>query len=94
MDAGNESSIMRQQKKRMVQLEQLLSSLKIGQKKEIPPVELDPMEVLNCSYLRLSKSNIESLERMVRESGRDPGIHAHSDVTDFELFEKPKDSTT
>ncbi|XP_067650986.1 uncharacterized protein [Haliotis asinina] len=94
LDAGTESSTIRQQKKRMIQLEQLLSSLKIGHKKEIPKVELDPMEVLNCSYLRLSKSNIESLERMVRESGRDPGIHAHSDVTDFELFEKSKDSAT
>ncbi|XP_048253229.1 uncharacterized protein LOC124119150 [Haliotis rufescens] len=87
LDGSHDSSIMRQQKKRMLQLEQLLSSLKIGQKKEAPPVKFDPMEVLNCTYLRLSRSNVESLERMVRESGRDPGIHAHSDVTDFKLFD-------
>ena len=45
------------------------------------------LQILQCSYLRLSKSNIETLEKMCREQGVDPGIHVHKDVTDYNIWE-------
>lgn len=42
--------------------------------------------MLACGYLRLSKHNIETLENMIKDSGHDPGIHAHSDVREYDLW--------
>lgn len=42
--------------------------------------------MLNCSYLRLSKSNVEAFEQMIRDTGEDPGLHYHSDLTNYDLF--------
>lgn len=48
--------------------------------------KLKPMDALNCSWLRLSKRQVQDLEQMVKAEGLDPGIHAHSDVTDYDVF--------
>lgn len=44
------------------------------------------MEALNCAWLRLSRDQIKMLEETVRQEGMDPGIHAHSDVKDYDVF--------
>lgn len=44
------------------------------------------IQVLQCSYLRLSQSNVQTLEEMIRERGGDPGIHIHTDVTDIDIW--------
>lgn len=72
----------RQQRRRLEYLMQLLEELHGKQKPEFTP-----SEILNCGYLRLSKSNVETLEDMIRESGKDPGIHVHSDTTNINIFE-------
>ena len=52
------------------------------------------LKVLQCAYLRLSKSNVESLESMIRNKGSDPGIHIHSDVTDYDIWTGMKEERT
>ncbi|KAL8581128.1 hypothetical protein ACOMHN_033576 [Nucella lapillus] len=44
---------------------------------------ISPEELLRCSYLRLSKDNVERLEEMMRERGIEPGIHCHSDIQGY-----------
>ncbi|XP_033755347.1 uncharacterized protein LOC117338200 [Pecten maximus] len=73
----------RQQKRRLQFLEEILQALSGGS-----GIEFNPMDMLQCGYLRLSKSNIERLEHMVRATGVDPGIHAHSDVSDHDIWKE------
>jgi hypothetical protein len=54
--------------------------------KKPTPKTFTPRELLNCSYLRLSKSNVEELEQMIRDGGEDPGLHYHSDLSNYDLF--------
>lgn len=75
----------RAQKKRIEHLEQVLKQLDPNYK--WTSVELDPRDVLACSYLRLSKSNVEALENLIRKKGQDPGIHIHSDVTNYNIWD-------
>jgi len=48
---------------------------------------MKPMEALNCKYLRLNREQVLRLEQLAREEGIDPGIHAHSDVRDIDVYE-------
>lgn len=80
--ATPDSHTARVQMRRLDRLKEILDSLK--KKPEAPTFK--PMEMLNCSYLRLSKSNVEELEDMVRKAGMDPGIHVHSDLSGYDLF--------
>ncbi|CAG2221867.1 unnamed protein product [Mytilus edulis] len=80
--ATPDSHTARVQMRRLDRLKEILDSMK--KKPEAPTFK--PMEMLNCSYLRLSKSNVEELEDMVRKAGMDPGIHVHSDLTGYDLF--------
>ena len=48
-------------------------------------------QILSCSYLRLSTSNVDTLEDMMRKSGKDPGIHIHSDITGIDIWKNIKD---
>lgn len=77
-----DSHTARVQTRRLDRLKEILDSLK--KKPEAPTFK--PMEMLNCSYLRLSKSNVEELEDMVRAAGQDPGLHYHSDLSGYDLF--------
>ncbi|KAH3778778.1 uncharacterized protein LOC127845544 [Dreissena polymorpha] len=72
----------RAQKKRIQHLEQALNRL--NHDWEAP--EIDPEKVLQCSYLRLSKSNVQTLEEMIRQRGNDPGIHIHTDLTGIDIW--------
>ncbi|XP_060080674.1 uncharacterized protein LOC132560032 [Ylistrum balloti] len=82
-DYGLHTAENRQQRRRLQFLEEILQALS-GEH----VVEFDPMEMLQCGYLRLSKSNIDRLEHMVRDLGIDPGIHAHSDVSDHDIWQE------
>ncbi|XP_038067143.1 uncharacterized protein LOC119737117 [Patiria miniata] len=44
------------------------------------PTKFDPMEALMCRYLRLSSTNVETLEEMCREAGIEVGAHAHHQI--------------
>ncbi|XP_069113500.1 trichohyalin-like isoform X2 [Argopecten irradians] len=85
-DYGLHTAENRQQRRRLQFLEEILQALSGNE-----AAKFDPLEMLHCCYLRLSKSNIERLEQMVRESGIDPGIHAHSDVTDLDIWQELRD---
>ncbi|KAL3871142.1 hypothetical protein ACJMK2_039159, partial [Sinanodonta woodiana] len=87
-DLSIDAQYSRAQKKRIQHLEEFLKNLGSEKRED----DFDPMKVLECRYLRLSPYNIEQLERMVRESGRDPGIHCHSDLSKVNIFEKPMSS--
>ncbi|OWF34735.1 hypothetical protein KP79_PYT14132 [Mizuhopecten yessoensis] len=80
-DYGLHTAENRQQRRRLQFLEEILQALSDNH-----GAKFDPMEMLQCGYLRLSKSNVERLEHMVRESGVDPGIHAHSDVLNEDIW--------
>lgn len=71
----------RHQRRRLEHIESILEKLS-----RHSTTKFDPKEMLACGYLRLSKYNVETLENMMRESGQDPGIHAHSDVTNYDLW--------
>ncbi|XP_061197289.1 uncharacterized protein LOC133205480 [Saccostrea echinata] len=71
----------RMQRKRLEHIEGILEKLS-----RHSATKFDPKEMLSCGYLRLSKHNIAALEDMVREAGQNPGIHAHSDVTDYDIW--------
>lgn len=79
------TSAYRAQKRRLQYLEQILHTLRSGN--SVPP-DFNPGELLNCSYLRLTHSNVETLENAMREAGKDPGIHAHSKIENIELWDK------
>ncbi|XP_045194211.2 uncharacterized protein LOC123549838 [Mercenaria mercenaria] len=81
----------RAQKKRIEHLEQVLKKLNPTYDTS---VDIDPLKVLQCSYLRLSKSNVETLEKMSREQGKDSGIHIHMDVTDYDIWKNLKEERT
>jgi len=51
-------------------------------------MKLEPMDALNCSWLRLTQEQVLMLEALVRESGHEPGIHAHSNVDNIDVFEE------
>jgi len=53
--------------------------------------EMTPMDALNCQWLRLTAEQVARLEQMVRDMGMEPGIHAHSDVTQMDVFEELRD---
>ncbi|XP_060587250.1 uncharacterized protein LOC132742791 isoform X2 [Ruditapes philippinarum] len=78
----------RAQKKRIEHLEQVLRKLNPTYDTS---VDIDPMKVLQCSYLRLSKSNIETLENMLKQQGKDVGIHSHMDVEDYDIWKNLKE---
>ena len=80
-DYGLHTAENRIQKRRLSFLEDILVALGRDNKGTINPEEL-----LNCSYLRLSKSNVETLEQLMREKGVNPGIHAHFDVSNYDVF--------
>ena len=42
--------------------------------------EFNPLETLSCRYLRLSDSNVQTLERLCAEDGVDVGIHPHTNT--------------
>ncbi|XP_052817989.1 PH domain-containing protein DDB_G0275795-like [Mya arenaria] len=80
----------RAQKKRIEHLEQVLRRLNHSTEQ----ADIEPEKILQCSYLRLSKANVETLESMIREKGIDPGIHIHSDVTDIDIWDGIQDERT
>jgi hypothetical protein len=41
--------------------------------------------ITNCLHFE-SKSNVEELEQMIRDGGEDPGLHYHSDLSNYDLF--------
>ncbi|KAK7114867.1 uncharacterized protein [Littorina saxatilis] len=55
---------------------------------------IKPEEILNCSYLRLTKDNIQRLEGMLRDQGFEPGIHCHSDVKETPLMDLTTQQST
>ncbi|XP_062607435.1 uncharacterized protein LOC134269245 [Saccostrea cucullata] len=71
----------RMQRKRLEHIEGILEKLS-----RHSATKFDPKEMLSCGYLRLSKHNIEALENMIKEAGQNPGIHAHSDVTNYDIW--------
>jgi len=50
------------------------------------PADMTPLEALNCAWLRLNKEQVRVLEKLCREAGIDPGIHAHSDVSSMDVY--------
>lgn len=74
LDIGPSSSNARCKYKRLQHLEGILQKLKPN---EHEPIVLDPESILACRYLRLSKSNVESLEKMLMDMGKEPQIHVH-----------------
>ena len=80
-DQGHCHSQSRNQRKRLEHIEAILEKLS-----RHSATKFDPQEMLACGYLRLSKHNIETLENMIKDSGHDPGIHAHSDVREYDLW--------
>lgn len=80
-DQGHCHSQSRNQRKRLEHIEAILEKLS-----RHSATKFDPQEMLACGYLRLSKHNIETLESMIKDSGQDPGIHAHSDVREYDLW--------
>ncbi|XP_014666264.1 PREDICTED: uncharacterized protein LOC106808180 [Priapulus caudatus] len=43
---------------------------------------INPKELLDCTYLRLSDNNVERLEKMCEDAGMLVGIHPHSAIPD------------
>lgn len=76
-----DSRSFRVQQRRLLRLKEILAILKKPTAKMF-----SPREMLNCSYLRLSKANVEELEQMIRDAGEDPGLHYHSDLSNYDLF--------
>jgi len=50
--------------------------------------QLKPIDALNCAWLRLTKEQVSILEQRCRDEGIEPGIHAHSDVLNYDVFEE------
>ncbi|CAH1793996.1 unnamed protein product [Owenia fusiformis] len=72
-------------KRKLLALEILIRQLP-DIRKELTKFKFDPVEMLSCRYLRLSKNNVERLTTMCEDSGIDVGIHPHmteSQVTEF-----------
>ncbi|XP_022107692.1 uncharacterized protein LOC110988477 [Acanthaster planci] len=44
------------------------------------PTKFDPLEALMCRYLRLSSTNVETLEAMCRDAGIEVGAHAYQQI--------------
>ncbi|KAL4234644.1 hypothetical protein ACF0H5_006285 [Mactra antiquata] len=82
----------RAQKKRIQHLEDVLKRLNPNYDEH--KTVLDPAQILQCRYLRLSKSNVESLENMLKEQGKDVGIHVHSDVSNTDIWQGMKEERT
>ncbi|XP_064612020.1 uncharacterized protein LOC135475973 [Liolophura sinensis] len=89
---GSSGTLHHHNAKRRVSGLEMLSDILGAYKSQYKEVTFDPLAMLNCGYLRLSKSNVRELERLCREQGIDPGIHAHTDVEDFQLFDDHEDS--
>ncbi|ESO85071.1 hypothetical protein LOTGIDRAFT_235933 [Lottia gigantea] len=73
-EVGASNYASRHNRRRLQHLEQLLEELRPRVKAEIP---FDPVSILECRYLRLSKANVENLENMIREKGMDPVDFIH-----------------
>lgn len=52
---------------------------------------MNPLEALHCKWIRLSKDQVATLEKLCRDQGIEPGIHAHSDVTNIDVFREIRD---
>ncbi|XP_072168836.1 uncharacterized protein [Diadema setosum] len=51
-----------------------------------PKIGFDPVELLRCRYLRLSKSNIDTLTDLCHEMGVEVGLHPHMTIDDVSKF--------
>lgn len=87
------TSAERAQKRRLQYLDQILHNLRSG---KTAPATFDPEDILKCSYLRLTPSNVQTLESAMREAGKEPGVHAHTRAEDIDVWDKKnkKISTT
>ncbi|BFZ19772.1 hypothetical protein BsWGS_22812 [Bradybaena similaris] len=47
---------------------------------------ITPEEALQCAWLRLSKKQVATLEELIKQQGKEPGLHAHSDVSNYDVF--------
>lgn len=52
---------------------------------------MNPLEALHCKWIRLSKDQVATLEKLCRDQGIEPGIHAHSDVANIDVFREIRD---
>ena len=49
--------------------------------------KFDPVEMLSCRYLRLSKNNVEELTEMCHRASIDVGVHSHLPNECIDLME-------
>ncbi|XP_077866584.1 uncharacterized protein LOC102808756 [Saccoglossus kowalevskii] len=83
----------RDHRKKMLALE-FLSKMLPQILKDAGNTEVSAQDMLNCRYLRLTDSNIETLEHMCLDAGAPMGIHHHSKVDDVAaiVFGKSSDN--
>ncbi|XP_033625679.1 uncharacterized protein LOC117288915 [Asterias rubens] len=50
------------------------------------PTKFNPLDALMCQYLRLSTSNVETLEQMCREAGLEVDAHPHQQIKNISQY--------